>query len=130
MFRAGIQLVKSSKRNDYLAVAETAFELLLYSDCEAAVELAKSVASEPNIRHRLEVALTRLIEEGKADPSKVAEYPWPGESEPMSPTHMVPVFRPMPIPISGIPLVRCSSLILRTALAISIAVFSIQQVKS
>ncbi len=86
MFRAGVQVARTSERDDFLDVAKAALSPLLYSDYGAAAELAKYFVSDRKARDRLEAALFRLITEGKADPNRLAHRPRPQELQPALPT--------------------------------------------
>jgi hypothetical protein len=86
LFRAGVQVVGSSERVDFLDIAKAAFDPLLHSEYGAAVDLAECFASDPEARARLEATLVCLIHEGKTYPNRLAWHPRPGEFEPVLPT--------------------------------------------
>lgn len=85
LFRAGLRVATSSGREDFLEVANAAFNPLRHSEHNAAAELADSLASDPAATARLETALVHLIEEGKTDPNRVAWRPRPRELAPAPP---------------------------------------------
>lgn len=86
LFRAGVQIVRTSDRADFLDLAKAALDPLFHSEDYAAAELMECLASDQKARLRLEAALLQLIHEGKTDPNRLAWRPRPHELDPVPAT--------------------------------------------